>query len=233
MPFETQGDLFYDVTVLELGGFLLNRTVFDGAMYANDGTARYAGKRLLPNLGSLVTKKGEPSLERLVSRLVGAEDSMEGKIAKLNVFVANAIPYDTFQAENDIRFRKRANETLMTEKAICDSKVILLASLLEQIGADYHILYLFEDDKGVGHTQIAVAGDFLKKNGLGIKIGGVDYAIAEATVRNFFVGATTLDSYNKPENIIYRQKPGTWGMGIWGSRIIRISDGLKLNWDRS
>ena len=231
MPFETNEDLFYDVTVSELNGFLRNRMVYGGPQYADEGIVRFGKKVFLPNLGSIVAGKGEQSLERLVSRIIDPQEPMEIQIAKLNVFVANAIPYDTAQAENDFRYRKRPNETLMTEKAICDSKVVLLASLLEQIGADYHILYLFKDETGIGHSQVAVAGDFPKTNGLGIKINGTDYAIAETTVRGFFIGATRLTDYTDPEYIKYRQRPGMWGFGM-GSRIVQVSDGQKLRWDR-
>ena len=232
MPFKTNGELFYDVTVLELDGFLRGKKIYGGPEWADGGRLKNGKKFLLPNLGRLVAGKGEQSLERLVLRIVDSKESIEKQIAKLNVFVANAIPYDKYQANNGLTYLKRPNETLMTDKAICNSKVILLASLLEQIGANYQILYLFEDRTRPGHTQIAVAGVFPKNNGLGIKIDGIEYAIAETTVPGFFIGATHLTSYTNPEFIKYRQRPGMWGFGM-GPRIVQISNGQKLRWDRA
>ncbi|MCC5789781.1 MAG: hypothetical protein JJT75_09105 [Opitutales bacterium] len=90
----------------------------------------------------------------------------------------------------------------MSRKSVCSGMTTLFASLLEQIGADYYLVYY------PGHINIAVAGNFPRSTPeLGFSYRNRLYFIAETTVRNFRIGEPRLKDFSMLD---YRflQKPG-------------------------
>lgn len=191
------GRFIYDISLHELGDYLKNNQVYGGNLhinYAKSGNTVYS----IVNHAAVIAKKGEPSLVRLVNKIVKPNDSNELKIQKLLDFVTKKIEYNQAEALSEIEILKRPSEILMTGKSDCSGKVILYASLLEQLDVDYVLMYL--GDKSLNHITIAVCGNFSKANNLSYKISGKRYFLAETTGVGFVVGKSVLLkklSYNK------------------------------------
>ncbi|MEP7077200.1 MAG: hypothetical protein ABI878_15450, partial [Acidobacteriota bacterium] len=97
---------------------------------------------------------------------------------------------------------KRANETLMTGNGDCSNKTILLASLLEQIGEDYVLLYCPQ------HITVAVPqGNFSDENKLDFTWNQKPWIIAETTLPGFQVGKTRVQQAEILTHINYVQDP--------------------------
>ena len=97
---------------------------------------------------------------------------------------------------------KRPNEVLMSRTSDCSNKTILMASLLEQIGEDYLLLYCPQ------HITVAVPqGEFPNENKLSFNWSGKDWMIAETTLPNFEIGKTKVTESVKLTSVQYVQKP--------------------------
>jgi hypothetical protein len=130
------------------------------------------------------------------------EDSREKKIQRLVDFVSNEIEYSYTEAVGGGETLKRASEVLMTRSADCSNKTILLASLLEQIGEDYILLYCPQ------HITVAVPqGNFPNENKLDFTWNGKPWMIAETTLPHFQIGKTRVQNFNKLTKIQYVQNP--------------------------
>jgi len=194
----------YEPTVRELAAFITNNVLMCGKEYF---VARYSGDQPVYqcNFGARVTVPGEPSLTRFAKAIIGGEDNQDRVNQKLLDFVTNEIEYD-YTEDDWSNFRqvvKRPNEVLMTRKATCASKSALYASLLEQIGNDYVLVYY------PSHIAVFVSGQYADTNGYTIVHDGKRYYMAETTAPGFVIGQTRLRTTTSPEiNWTHLQRPG-------------------------
>lgn len=190
------GKYSYSMTMHELMNFGTNISIYGGA---RDTTAD--GNIYTANHGAFVGKANETSLKRLAAEIIGTETSKE-KIARLLLeFVNTNISYSDFEGTGEYEILKRPNEVIMSRKSDCSGLTILYASLLEQAGLDYVLLYF------PGHISPAVEGNFPNSNGLAITFEGKTYTLAETTVKGFDIGVTKIMESINTRNITFIQKP--------------------------
>jgi hypothetical protein len=187
---------------------LSNNSKIYGGMINADANLKKDGKIVVfANHGAFVAKPEEPSLQRLASELLkdlpaDVPNLREQKIQRLLDFVSGEISYSDTEALSSYETLKRPNETLMTRTADCSNKTILLASLLEQIGEPYLMLY------APGHITIAVEqGAFPLENGLSFTWDNKKYLIAESTLAGFEIGKTLVQGKEKLRTIQFVQIP--------------------------
>lgn len=193
----------YTMSLQEAKSFLDNLQVYGGNMVA-DATQRMNDPILLfANHGIMVGKPNEPSLKRLVNDLLkDVPDNREAKIQRLVDFVSNEIEYNYSEAIGGGETLKRPNEILMTRNGDCSNKTILLASLLEQIGEDYIMLYCPK------HITVAVPqGNFPNENKMDFEWERKNWLIAETTLPGFQVGVTKVKDFNKITPVSFVQRP--------------------------
>jgi len=191
------GNYYYTVSMNELADFSFNKSIYGGKLDLLPGEIIKAA-----NHGAMVAKKDEPSLMRLVSQITGGETINE-KIAQMLLnFVSGSLKYNDKEAIGKYEILKRPNEVLMTGKSDCSGLVILYASLLEQAGIDYQLLYY------TGHISVGVEGDFPKTNKLNFELNGKTFFIAETTAKDFVIGESLLSEEIDLRDIKYTQKPG-------------------------
>ncbi len=134
----------YTMSVPEMIDLMDNKKIYGGRLNAITNK-KYEGMTMIfGNHGAFVAKPEEPTLQRFVGELlrgVPTDGTREVKIQKLLDFVTNEIEYDYIEALSGYETLKRPNEVLMTRKSDCSNKTILMASMLEQIGEDYLMLY--------------------------------------------------------------------------------------------
>ncbi len=201
----------YTQTILELADFADDSTVYGGNTGVETGKNKY-----MANHGAFVSVKGETSLSRFLEQIINENDKNETKAQKILDFVTREIAFSQREAYGDYEILKRPNEVLMTGVSDCSGLTILYASLLEQTGIDYRLVYF------PGHIAVAVAGDFANHNKLRIKYENEVYSIAEVTVKGFTIGETVLMNKNAAEEITYIQKPGK------DSKIINYKTGKPM-----
>ncbi len=177
----------YDPTASELSGFIRDKEIMGGKDFF---VAGHRGEKTVysSNFGAQVAVPGEPSLTRLAIKLVGEEKRPERMAQKLLDFVTVEIEYDHDEQEwSDYKqVIKRADEVLMTRKATCASKAALYASLLEQVGIDYVLVYY------PSHLAVFVKGRFRDDNGHSLLLDGQRYYYAESTTPGFVIGVTEI-----------------------------------------
>ena len=195
------GNASYDINMDELTGYLTNRNIFGGFLHFVEGV-KQGREAIASNHGVVVAKPGEKSLERLVAGLTQHQDPIEIKAQKLLDFVTSKVKFDGTTTLYKAEILQRPNEVLMAREADCSGKVILYASLLEQWGIDYRILYL--DD----HITVAVEGNFPNENGLRFMIDDKPFTIAETTASGFIIGKSRVNKPMRVQNFRYFQKPG-------------------------
>ncbi|MEZ5428230.1 MAG: hypothetical protein R2747_18315 [Pyrinomonadaceae bacterium] len=212
LKFETDGEMtfpfqraIYTLSVREMIDFYNNSRIYGGKLAA-DTSIKIGGQTVLfANHGTMVAKPNEPSLNRLVDELlrdVPDKQVREVKIQKLLDFVTNEIEYDFTEALGNYETLKRPNEVLMSRTSDCSNKTILMASLLEQIGEDYLLLYCPQ------HITVAVPqGAFPNQNNLKFEWEGKNWMIAETTLPNFEIGVTRVQESVLLTSIQYVQKP--------------------------
>jgi hypothetical protein len=190
----------YNISIGELVDFAEYKSIYGGFLYFEAGKDAYGRTITYANHGAFVAKKGEPSLERLVSQLINDRQTKEEKAQKLLDFVTANIRYDGATLLDDVEILKKANEVLMTKIADCSGKVILYSSLLEQAEIEHRLIY-FED-----HISVAVEGNYANRNSLRFELGDKRFSIAETTNRGFRIGKTRLKLNLK--DMEFLQKPG-------------------------
>lgn len=194
----------YDVSLGELNSFVNDSVVYGGRLFAGKSEGQNP-MLAFANHGIMVAKPNEPSLNRFIKQLFGNqpnEISREQKIQTLLNFVTNEIEYSYSEALSGGETLKRADETLMTRSADCSNKTILMASLLEQIGEEYLLLY------APHHITIAVPqGSYANENKLDFKWNDKDWLIAETTVPGFEIGKTKVNEAVVLGTINYVQIP--------------------------
>jgi hypothetical protein len=195
----------YNLSLREMIDLSNNSQVYGGMLRA-DSTFKKDGKTLVfANHGIMVAKPKEPSLFRFTSELLrdpNVNQNREAKIQTLLDFVTNEIEYDYSEALAAGETLKRPNETLMSRKSDCSNKTILMASMLEQIGEDYLMLYCPR------HITVAVPqGNFPDENNLSFEWEGKKFMIAETTLPNFVIGKTKVQDAVKLNSVEYVQRP--------------------------
>lgn len=193
----------YTVSLDELSHLADNSQLYGGRLVAKVPERKDGPLMVFANHGIMVTKPGEPSLNRLTEDLLrDVGDNREARIQRLVDFVSNEIEYSFTEAVATREQLKRASETLMTRSADCSNKTILLASLLEQIGEEYILLYCPR------HITVAIPqGDFANDNKLDFIWDGRPWLIAETTAPGFQIGKSMVTEYSRLTNVQYIQDP--------------------------
>lgn len=201
-PFKTVN---YTLNLAEMKNYTDNSTVYGGKLIAEASTTADQPKIIFANHGIMVAKPNEPSLQRLAADLLKDEaigGDREKRIQRLLDFVSNEIEYSYTEAVAPRETLKRANEVLMTRIGDCSNKTILLASLLEQIGEDYILLYSPQ------HITVAVPqGNYANENKLDFEYENKPYLIAESTLPGFQIGKTKVAQIERLINVNYVQSP--------------------------
>jgi len=196
-------DATYDVSLAEIRNLANNSEVYGGRLMAEVPVRRDGPVFIFGNHGIMVAKPNEPSLKRLTDRLLkDTGPSREERIQRLVDFVSNDIDYSYTEALGTSETLKRPSETLMTRNGDCSNKTILLASLLEQIGEEYLLLYCPK------HITVAVPqGGFLNENKLDFTWNQKAWVIAETTLPGFQIGKTRLANSEIVTHVNYVQDP--------------------------
>lgn len=193
----------YTLTLDEMNDFFRDKSVYGGKLFALQGERTNRPMFLFANHGIMVAKPDEPSLKRLTDDLlkdVGPE--REARIQRLVDFVSTEIEYSYTEAVGGRETLKRADETPMTRNGDCSNKTILLASLLEQIGEEYIILYTPR------HITVAVPiGNFPNENNVDYEFNSRQWAVAETTAKGFKIGRSKLDRPEILQLVNYVQDP--------------------------
>ncbi|MBI4453073.1 transglutaminase domain-containing protein [Candidatus Woesearchaeota archaeon] len=194
----------YTFSLKELENFAENRSIHGGSLRVNLGRNSNGVINFVSNHGAFVAKKGEPSLERLVNSLVPSPISNEHTAQRLLDFVTREVKYDESEVTGGAEVLKRPNEVLMTRGSDCSGKAILYASLLEQAGVDYRLVYYDH------HISVAVEWRYSSPNGLGLIIDNKLFSIAETTSETgFIIGGSRVKNIDiSSSNVQYIQKPG-------------------------
>ncbi|MBI4980967.1 transglutaminase domain-containing protein [Candidatus Woesearchaeota archaeon] len=207
----------YDITVAELADYLEGKNTYNGCLAMHLGAAAGNVPVVQANHGAFVAKKGEPSLERLVQKLTVGLTTPEQKAQRLLDFVTTKLKYNHSDALASAEVLKRPSEVLMTQGSDCSGLAILYASLLEQVGIDYRLVYS-ED-----HVSVMVRGNFLNYNGLAFNLGSDTYHLAETTTKGFRIGSTVLiDGNHRPytlDRFQELQKPGEPAYDLNGNKV--------------
>ena len=193
----------YSLSLDELKNLSNNSQLYGGRLVAKMPEKRDEPQMVFANHGIMVTKPGEPSLKRLIDDLLkDAGDNREARVQRLVDFVSTEIEYSYSEATSGREKLKRANETLMTRSADCSNKTILLASMLEQIGEEYILLY------SPRHITVAIPqGNFTNENGLDFTWEQKPWLIAETTAPGFQIGKSIIQESNRLTNVSYIQDP--------------------------
>lgn len=204
LSFPYQG-ITYGLSMRETHGFLSNDQVYGGRLNADTTFEKDGLVLVFANHGAMVAKPNEPSLQRFIAQLLSDEsiaNNREKKIQRLLDFVTNEIQYDFSEALSGGETLKRPNETLMTRSGDCSNKTILLASLLEQIGEDYLLLYCPK------HITVAVPqGNFPNENKLDFKWEDKNWVIAETTTPGFQIGRSMVQDSVRLTSVEFVQRP--------------------------
>jgi hypothetical protein len=192
----------YSLSLTEMRSFTNNSQVYGGKLIAGTEVRENHSTILFANHGIMVARPNEPSLMRLAAAIIGDAADREQKIQRLTDFVSREIEYSYTEAVGARETLKRAPETLMTRTADCSNKTILLASLLEQIGEEYILLYCPQ------HITVAVPqGNFKNENKIDFVWNGKPWLIAETTLPGFQVGITSVQEYARLTKVQYVQSP--------------------------
>jgi hypothetical protein len=193
----------YSVSLGELYNLANNSQLYGGRLVAKVPERRDEPQMVFANHGIMVAKPGEPSLKRLIDDLFkDVGDSREAKIQRLVDFVSTEIEYSFSEAVSSRERLKRASETLMSRSADCSNKTILLASMLEQIGEEYVLLY------SPRHITVAVPqGNYVNENKLDFTWNQKPWLIAETTAPGFQIGQTFVKEPTRLTSVQYVQDP--------------------------
>ena len=198
-PFST---VTYTASLDELRNLTNDSQLYGGRMIAKAPERRDKPTIIFANHGIMVAKPNEPSLKRLADELLKGIDGREARIQRLVDFVSAEIEYSFSEALMNGELLKRPSETLMTRNGDCSNKTILLASLLEQIGEEYRLLYMPR------HITVAVPqGAFPNDNKLDFAWDNKPWMIAETTLAGFQIGQTRVSDPNQLAKVNYVQDP--------------------------
>ena len=204
--------LVYNLSMNELADFADDRSIYGGKTDSEIKTNKY-----MANHGAFVSVQGEPSLKRLIDKIITDKSNKERAAQELLDFVTGNIEFSENEAYGGYEVLKRPNEVLLTGKSDCSGLTILYASLLEVAGINYRLVYF------TGHIAVAVEGKFNNTNKLKIKYEDIEYSLAETTVKGFSIGNTILQQKDITDEIKYIQKPGK------DSKIIDFKTGKSIS----
>lgn len=177
----------YSATLGELTAFLQDEVLYPGKVQFYTGECSSLGGRVrMWNLGTQVAKPSEPSLSRLARDILAVDPSRATTAQKLLDFVSREIPYNHDELLWGGQVMKRPSEVLLSKAAICAGKATLYASLLEQVGVRYKLLYY------PNHLTVFVEGRYDNHNGCGLRIGEREFHLAEPTAPGFQIGRSVL-----------------------------------------
>ena len=176
----------YTISDKELSNFISNKSIYGGNYYITKN-GKKDGNIYGMNHGAMVSIKNEPSLQRFAKQIIRQCKTHEQKIQTLLTFVTNQISYNFDEANSGGETLKRPNEVLMSKSSDCSGKTILFASFLEQINADYRLVYMS------GHISVFVKGKFESRNKYLLKADGATFHLAETTCPDFIIGETILN----------------------------------------
>lgn len=198
----------YSPTLEEIKNLTNNSQVFGGRMITQVPERQFSPTIVFANHGIMIAKQGEPSMKRLADEITrDAGTDRYARIQAIVDFVSNEIEYSFREAFGRRETLKRGSETLMTRTGDCSNKTILLASLLEQIGEEYILLYTPR------HITVAVAqGEFVNSNKLDFTWDGKPWLIAETTVPGFQVGKSFVTDPLLLTGVQYVQNPKNSGV---------------------
>ncbi|MCI4669007.1 MAG: hypothetical protein MRZ79_12810 [Bacteroidia bacterium] len=151
----------------------------------------------IANHSAVIAKSGESSLTNFAQKIVGDLSNQENQYQALLDFVSKEIEYEYITGK-EIFFKP--NEVLLRRKSDCSGKVVLYASLLEQLDLPYLLVYMDQ------HILVAVPGKFSKRNNMNFMWDGEWYFFAETTLEGFKIGKTATNLSR--EDIQYLQKAG-------------------------
>ncbi len=192
----------YRLSLAEMSNFTDNSAVYGGKLIAGTERREDHPTIVFANHAIMVARPDEPSLIRLANAIIGDAPDRETKIQRLTDFVSNEIEYSYTEAVGRRETLKRAPETLMTRTGDCSNKTILLASLLEQIGEEYVLLYCPK------HITVAIPqGNFPNENKIDFEWNGKNWLIAETTLPGFQIGITNVQDYARLTRVEYVQNP--------------------------
>jgi hypothetical protein len=193
----------YTLSLEEMNNFLNESTLYGGKMIARTAERTNRPITIFANHGIMVARPEEPSLKRLTDALLkDVAPDREARVQRLVDFVSSEIEYNFIEGFGTRETLKRASETLMTRNGDCSNKTILLASLLEQIGEDYIILYCPQ------HITIAVPqGNYSIDNKLDFTWSDRSWVIAETTLPGFQIGTTQIADKARLQTVRYVQEP--------------------------
>lgn len=187
----------YNIDLEELSTYYTRRAIYDAPVLFElyeDGK-RYG----IANHAAVIARPGESSLTSFAEQLTASAKSDEGRYQALLDFVSEEIDYESI-TQYEVFFKP--NEVLLRKKSDCSGKVVLYASLLEQLGLPYLLVYM------EGHILVAVPGDFSHKNGMSFNLDGTDFFFAETTLEGFQIGKTQTYPLLTEKDIQFLQQAG-------------------------
>lgn len=192
----------YTASLDELRNLTNNSQLYGGRVLTKASSRRDEPQMFFANHGVMVARPNEPTLKRLADELLKGVEGREARIQRLVDFVSGEIEYSFSEALMNGELLKRPSETLMTRNGDCSNKSILLASLLEQIGEEYILLYCPQ------HITVAVPrGNFVNDNGLDFIWSQKPWMIAETTLAGFQIGTTKVAESERLTSVKYVQDP--------------------------
>lgn len=192
------GKFTYELGLEELRDLHKNKTLYNSpAIFVR--TDRSGARFSIANHMAPVALPSEPTLEGLIKQIIPDDMPMEEQIQNLLDFVTKEIQYDS---HGRYEIFMKPHEILLSGKSDCSGKVVLFASLLEQIGHPYLLLYMD------GHIAVGVPGNFSKSNNMNFEHEGTQYFVAETTLPGFAIGISKLQPVMTEDMFRYLQYPG-------------------------
>lgn len=191
----------YSVSLGKLALFLRNDSIYGGRLRVNKVPYGMEKPDFL-NHGALVTPKGEITLAGFVQQIIDGKVSTEEKIQALLDFVTEKIRYDQDELDLGGGFLQRFAETLIAREGDRSNKLILFASMLEQISVEYLLVY------SENNIFAAVNQKYFSKNSpYAFDFKNKKWLPAETTINGFKIGETRLDKPELLQEIKYVQEP--------------------------
>lgn len=157
----------------------------------------------MANIGAYISKKGQDEFtSKLAKELTKNCTSNEEKAQKLLDFVSNEITYSFADYWYQSEVTKRAHEVIISGFGDCSGKTTLYASMLEQCGIPYCLLYF------KNHINVGVAGDFGVDNPFTYTIDNTTYHMAETTIPDFKIGNRTYALNDIITRVYFYHIPG-------------------------
>jgi hypothetical protein len=210
----------YNISLKEL------EKIQDSTMYYNTPNTMQLSNVLdvdvqCSNIGSYISKKGDTLLTNWAKKITQNCTTNEQKAQALLEFVTNEIDYSYADYWYDMEIVRNAHEVIMTGLADCSGKSTLFASLLEQLGIPYCLLYYYK------HMNVGVVGNFTNINNYTIEINKVQYHVAETTIPNFKIGTSQTNDIDFKKELILYQVPNKSNQVINS----KTKTPIRLVWD--